>query len=59
MAVTDSDGIYDIPDLPPGHYEVRVEGCGTNPELYMCDIETRSDLKEGEVFGREWQKGQD
>jgi hypothetical protein len=55
VAVTDKDGIYDIPNPPPGHYEVRVAGCNTIPNLdhYPCDQETRSDLKAGEVFGVE------
>jgi hypothetical protein len=53
--VTDKDGIFDLTDLEPGHYTVRVEPCeeSKNPVYYRCSDSANNDLKVGDVWGTE------
>ena len=51
--ITDKDGIYDIPDLPAGHYEVRIDRCKPEDRQFNCDVNSTSDFKDGDVFVNE------
>jgi hypothetical protein len=50
---TDSDGIFDLRDLAPGHYELRVEQCDErrNPAYNRCSA--NADLVAGKTWGVE------
>ena len=50
---TDSDGIFELRDLAPGHYEVRVEQCDErrNPAYIRCTA--NADLVAGNTWGVE------
>ena len=52
---TDSEGIFDLKDLQPGHYAVRIEGCdeSKNPAFYRCSDDHASSLEEEDVWGIE------
>ena len=51
--ITDKDGIYDLPNLPGGRYEVLIDGCKTKDRWYPCDIASKSDLTAGDIFAGE------
>lgn len=46
---TDSQGIYDLSGLPPGHYEIHSETHGSGPWHTQCG--NGQELKSGEVGG--------
>jgi len=55
--VTDQDGIYDLPNLPVGHYRVQLEGCTAPDRLRICEIEPAANFKSGDTFASQLQTG--
>src|SRR5258706_5485287 len=55
--VTDQDGIYDLPNLPVGHYKVHVDGCKANDRWHVCDIEPEANFKSGDTFASQLDTG--
>jgi hypothetical protein len=50
--MTDELGIYDATDLPPGHYEVRLDSCADRPSSgCTCGQPTEEKLETGQVWG--------
>jgi hypothetical protein len=50
---TDEQGIYDASELPPGHYEARLDSCLISADSYGCSCSEPSEEKveEGHVWG--------
>jgi len=56
ITTTDSEGIFDAANLPPGHYAILVEGCDEreNTAYHRCSDSQGSDLKTGDIWGVEF-----